>query len=584
MGSDRVRGWTVVLSATLVLAACGSDDADQGGADAAAGSGGSQADAGECVPGTQQCEGTTPQTCGPQGTWESSAPCPYVCVSGECTGVCVPGNKQCTGNTPQLCDAGGNWQSEAMCPYACSAGECAGACTAGATQCSGQVVQTCDGSGQWQDGSACPYVCNNGGCIGVCEPGAKQCVGLVPQSCDAGGNWQSASACEYTCADGACTGECEPGAKQCAGLVPQSCDAEGNWQSASACENQACVNGACAGECEPGATQCLGNELQTCSTSGQWSTGQCATACSDGACLANASCGGLGDCAGDSCCRSLWIPPGSFPMGRSSSDTDACPSGMTCASNEQPEHIAAVAGFYLDKYEVTVGRFRKFVEQFDGTPPPDGAAAHPLIAGSGWQSAWNTILAQSQASLLSGIKCNATFQTWRDTPSGTEDLPINCVNWYEAFAFCAWDGGRLPTEAEWEYAAAGGGENRLYPWGSAVPDNTLAAFACLADGTSGCVFADIVTVGSLSAGAGLWGQRDLEGNVAEWMLDWYDPVWYAGSGSLCNNCANLDSTSGRVLRGTDFADGFPIQRVARRMGYTPSERIQGTGIRCARTP
>ena len=300
------------------------------------------------------------------------------------------------------------------------------------------------------------------------------------------------------------------------------------------------------------------------------------------------SCNGMTgtECQGKSCCSNILVPGGTFPMGRSASGTDACPSGMLCFSAEQPEHHATVSDFYLDEYEVTVGRFRKFVEQYDGTAPPDGAAAHPLIAGTGWQSVWNTNLASTQATLINNVKCSLAYQTWRDTPSGTEVLPINCVNWYEAFAFCAWDGARLPTEAEWEYTAAGGNENRLYPWGSATPNNTLDSYSCLYAGTSSCAFEDIAAVGALPGGAGRWGHKDLGGNMSEWAFDWYDPTWYSGAGNTCVNCANVMSNSTRMRRGGDFyvdanAKGL---RAAYRNSLFPTYRSFSFGIRCARTP
>src|SRR6185503_5212427 len=101
---------------------------------------------------------------------------------------------------------------------------------------------------------------------------------------------------------------------------------------------------------------------------------------------------------------------------------------------------------------------------------------------------------------------------------------MNCVSWFEAFAFCAWDGGRLPTETEWNYAAAGGNEQRVYPWGANI-DLTKASYDCAGDGsgtgTPNCMFSDMLPVGSRSPqGDGKWGQADLAGNVWEWTLDW----------------------------------------------------------------
>ena len=214
-----------------------------------------------------------------------------------------------------------------------------------------------------------------------------------------------------------------------------------------------------------------------------------------------------------------------------------------------PNYPATVADFYLDKYEITVGRFRRFVNAGMGTqasPPAAGAGAHPGIAGSGWDSTWNTNLPADTASLKAAMKCDATYQTWTDTAGSNESKPVNCLDWYTAFAFCAWDGGRLPTEAEWNYAASGGSEQRYYPWSSPATSTTIDdSYAVYCGGSC----SGTQNVGSKSPkGDGKWGQSDLAGNVWEWTLDWYASPYPMP----CNNCADLTAASYRVFRGGSF--------------------------------
>lgn len=238
---------------------------------------------------------------------------------------------------------------------------------------------------------------------------------------------------------------------------------------------------------------------------------------------------------------------------------------------------AHVGPFVLDRYEVTVGRFRQFVAGYPQDKPTKGAGEHPRIPNSGWDPAWDAALPKSQAALKEQIgKCNEHFVTWTDEPGAQEDLPVNCVSWYVAFAFCAWDGGRLPTESEWNYAAAGGKDQRAYPWGAALPDTVGVLHDCQIDlGT--CVRR--VGAGS-PASDGLFGQADLAGNMAEWTLD-YHQVFE----SPCSNCAALsDGGNGREVRGGDFAHGEDALATTSRLGLLPEDPVSTVGIRCARDP
>jgi formylglycine-generating enzyme len=168
--------------------------------------------------------------------------------------------------------------------------------------------------------------------------------------------------------------------------------------------------------------------------------------------------------------------------------------------------------------------------------------------------------------------------------------PINCVNWFEAYAFCIWDGGFLPSEAEWEYAAAGGSLQLGYPWGWTDPgtSNQYAIFGegngavdtCYypGPGLKSCVgTASVAPVGTATLGAGRWGQLDLAGEVLEWNMDWFAP--YADP---CTNCADFTASVNRISRGGIFF--APLFPAATRLNASPSERFDSVGFRCSRSP
>ena len=232
---------------------------------------------------------------------------------------------------------------------------------------------------------------------------------------------------------------------------------------------------------------------------------------------------------------------------------------------EDARVAAKISTFELDELEVTVGRFRQYAK-FSSSVPDTGAGAHPRIAGSGWRGEWNGRLPLTQESLNASLHCNYDWETWTDESGDREDYPLTCANYYVAFAFCTWIGARLPTEAEWEYAASGGAAQRPYPWGNAEPSAELALFEV----------ARLAPAGSHRAGVGRFGQLDLAGSAWEWTLDLYD-----GYAETCDDCAQLESGLDRVLRGGGFVDGPEQLRADYRHHTDPQLSLGQVGFRCA---
>jgi formylglycine-generating enzyme required for sulfatase activity len=232
-----------------------------------------------------------------------------------------------------------------------------------------------------------------------------------------------------------------------------------------------------------------------------------------------------------------------------------------------------VSEFRLDRFEITIGRFRSFAAAWTaGYRPGPGQGKNPNDpTDPGWQG--------GGVNLANAMTCLGSQWT-----SGTqENLPLSCVTWHEAFAFCIWDGGRLPTEAEWNYAAAGGSEQRPYPWSMSTQDESLdSTFAAYPPLTAP------LPVGSKSPkGDGAWGHADLAGNMLELVRDWSNS--YAGLPVPCVNCANLDrpmTSELRSARGGNFGEGLDLHTWARLgvLGTVSAERNRYLGARCARAP
>ncbi|HJL19833.1 MAG TPA: SUMF1/EgtB/PvdO family nonheme iron enzyme [Sandaracinaceae bacterium LLY-WYZ-13_1] len=248
-------------------------------------------------------------------------------------------------------------------------------------------------------------------------------------------------------------------------------------------------------------------------------------------------------------CGSVRVEGGSFEMGDPALD-----------ASDPVQDVALSSGFWIDAYEVTVGRFARF---WDGAehPAPSGPVGYP----GGRELAFD-----GPVDAPGGTPpCN-----WQ---AGDGEQPINCVSFWTALAFCVWDGGRLPTEAEWEYVARGravGGlePGRRYPWGDeAPPDCDRAAWVCGGTGTR--------AVGSFEASAGVY---DLAGNVAEWTADRFvrfDDGGCWGGGPLTDPLC-LEGAEERTVRGGSYGDEALDLRSARRITGGVGPR---NGFRCVRS-
>ena len=322
----------------------------------------------------------------------------------------------------------------------------------------------------------------------------------------------------------------------------------------------------------------------------------------DGGIVSSCAAGGAGmtNCGndgGESCCASWEVGGGTYDRSYEYDDAGS-PTGEA--------DPATVSSFRLDKYLVTVGRFRQFVNALypAGTAPDAGVAWTPSVGSGkhthlngglglavvstddggttyepGWTASDDANVGPTNAKLGS---C-APYSTWTDSPGAQENLPINCLEWAEAYAFCIWDGGFLPSEAEWEYAAAGGSEQRQFPWGSTPPgtNNEYAIYSCYYGYTpAACYgFKNFAPVGTASLGAGKWGQLDLAGEVWEWTLDSFGGAYP----SPCTDCVAVSPTGDRVVRGGDiFSSALLLPSI--RNSFPLSDYSEEVGFRCARTP
>jgi len=239
------------------------------------------------------------------------------------------------------------------------------------------------------------------------------------------------------------------------------------------------------------------------------------------------------------------IPAGPFMMG-SDKKTD-----KNAYLVEMPQRSVYVDAYDIDKYEVTTVQYLKFVLATNRPPQVDWK-----FDGGNFQ---DTMVAH----------------------------PIMHVTWYEADEYCKWAGKRLPTEAEWEKAARGEADTRIYPWGNEMAGLSRANYG--RTGLSGPVrdrperlllYPPIISVFKYDNALSPYGLFQMVGNVAEWVADWYDKDYYKTAPD--KNPKGPDKGSQKAFRGGGWIDSTPSVRVSQRNGTDPKTSMNWMGVRCAR--
>jgi formylglycine-generating enzyme required for sulfatase activity len=257
----------------------------------------------------------------------------------------------------------------------------------------------------------------------------------------------------------------------------------------------------------------------------------------------------------------LYVPAGKFIMGTDregikiarqlcrevSGDMAVSVCSPDVFADEQPAHPVTLAGFWIDQTEITNKQYQRCVDA--------GVCNRPEKSGS------------------------YTRQSYYGNPA-YDDYPVIWINWQQAADYCAWAGGRLPTEAEWEYAARGP-QSLIFPWGDSF-DGTRLNY-CDASCAAGVIdariddgFPDTAPVGSFAGGTSWCGALDMAGNVREWVTDWFGRYPTEPQ----SNPGGPTSGESRIPKGGCWLDRPDDVRSANRGENTPDYTRHKVGFRC----
>ncbi len=270
------------------------------------------------------------------------------------------------------------------------------------------------------------------------------------------------------------------------------------------------------------------------------------------------------------------IPAGEFLMGSTEKDADdamrMCEEsreynpGIQCDrekfyTDEMPQHKVYLDAYYIDKYEVTNARFRKFVQETGYITDAEKTKTALAWIWSGFYKITGVTKKDGSMNWLHPNGADYKGKWYSVEDEGLWDYPVAQVSWNDAAAYCEWAGKRLPTEAEWEKAARGT-DARIFPWGNVYPDVGGKIRANYGKGADGMLdgYEYAAPVGSFPDGASPYGVMDMAGNQWEWVADWYDVNYYKNS--PYRNPEGPETGTHRIVRGGSWSKHPELLRTA----------------------